>query len=527
MTIGVMRRATLVAGMVLLLALVQACTPATPAPAVEPTAAVEEPTAGRRAAVVEEPTAVVEEPTAVAEQPTAEAETGTGGEGVFGNWEGMTTVAGQELITRMAFEADGDGLKGTVDFPQQNANGIPLDVVTFADGKLHVEVMPAPRTAMFDGTLEGDTITGTFAQAGYEGTFELRRVAGAAEALPYTAEEVELQSGDITLAGTLTLPEGEGPFPAVVLITGSGASTRDEEIFGFKIFGVLADHLTRQGIAVLRYDDRGVGGSGGGSMDETSETFAGDVAAAAAYLKGRPEIAADKIGLLGHSEGGIIAPIVATGGVDGLAIEPDDIAFVVLMAGPGLAGDKLIVEQGEAIAKAGGASAEEIATQTAMQERVIAAALSGDGWDKVEAELRQTYEDAAAGFTDEEKKAVGDVDAWVQQMVDVQMAAVQSGWMKFFLGYDPAPALEKMEQPVLAVLGEVDLQVPAESNRVAIEAALQRGGNEDHEVVVISGANHLFQLAETGSPSEYATLAPEFAPCFLATVSDWILEHTR
>ncbi len=520
MTFGVMRRATLVAGMVVLLVLVQACAPATPAPTVEPTAVLEEPTA------VIEPTAVVE-PTTAVEQPTGEAETGTGGEGVIGAWEGRTDVAGQELITRMAFEADGDGLRGTVDFPQQNANGIPLDVVTFEDGKLHVEVLPAPQTAVFDGTLEGDTITGTFAQSGFEGTFELVRVGATAEVVPYSAEEVEFQSGDVTLAGTLTLPEGEGPFPAVVLITGSGASTRDEEIFGFKIFGVLADHLTRQGIAVLRYDDRGVGGSGGGGMDETSETFAGDVAAAAAYLKERPEIAADKIGLLGHSEGGIIAPIVATGGVSGLATEPDDIAFVVLMAGPGLAGDKLIVEQGQAIAEAGGASAEEIATQTAMQERMIAAALSGEGWDEVEAELRQTYEDAAANFTDEEKKAVGDLDAWVQQMVDVQMAAVQSGWMKFFLGYDPAPALEAMKQPVLALFGEYDLQVPAESNRLAVEEALKRSGNADYEIVVIPGANHLFQLAETGSPSEYATLAPEFAPGFLGTVSDWILEHTQ
>ncbi len=525
MIMGAMRRAILLAGMVMVLALVQACTPATPVP-VEPTAAVEQPTE-----VVEQPTAVaepaaVEEP-AAAEAPTAAAEAGAEGAGVIGNWEGRTVVAGQELITRMAFEADGAGLTGTVDFPQQNANGIPLDVITFENGMLHVEVLPAPRTAVFDGTLAGDTITGTFAQAGYEGTFELARVGAAAEALPYTAEEVEFQSGDITLAGTLTLPEGEGPFPAVVLITGSGASTRDEEVFGFKVFGVLADHLTRQGIAVLRYDDRGVGGSGGGSMDETSETFAGDVAAAAAYLKGRPEIAADKIGLLGHSEGGIIAPIVATGGVDGLATKPDDIAFVVLMAGPGLSGDKLIVEQGVAIAQAGGASAADIAKQTALQKRMIDAALTGEGWDAVEADLRQTYADAAAAFTDEQKQAVGDLDAWVQQMVDVQMAAVQSGWMKFFLGYDPAPALEKMKQPVLAVLGEYDLQVPAESNRQAIEAALQRGGNEDYEIVVIPGANHLFQLAETGSPSEYATLAPEFAPGFLGTVSDWILEHTR
>ncbi len=254
--------------------------------------------------------------------------------------------------------------------------------------------------------------------------------------------------------------------------------------------------------------------------------FRGRRGCGSSVSQGRPEIAADKIGLLGHSEGGIIAPIVATGGVAGLATAPDDIVLVVLMAGPGLSGDKLIVEQGQAIAEAGGASAADIAKQTALQERMIGAALTGEGWDAVEAELRQTHEDAAAAFTDEQKQAVGDLDAWVQQMVDVQMAAVQSGWMKFFLGYDPAPALEKMKQPVLAVLGEYDLQVPAESNRQAIEAALARG-NEDYEIVVIPGANHLFQLAETGSPSEYAALAPEFAPGFLGTVSDWILEHTR
>jgi uncharacterized protein len=311
------------------------------------------------------------------------------------------------------------------------------------------------------------------------------------------------------------------------LITGSGASTRDEEIFGFKIFGVLADHLTRQGIAVLRYDDRGVGGSGGGSMDETSETFAGDVASAVAYLKGRSEIATDKIGLLGHSEGGIIAPLVATGGVEGLAVQPSDVAFVVLMAGPGLAGRDLLIEQGEAIAQVTGASEEDIAKQTAMQERAIDAALSGQGWDEIEAELRKEYQDAAANMTEDQRAQLGDVDKWVEQMVASQTTMMKSGWMKFFLGYDPAPALEKMKQPVLAVFGENDLQVPAESNKAAAEAALKRGGNPDYEITVIPAANHLFQLSDTGSPAEYATLQPEFAPGFLTTVSDWILAHTK
>ncbi|OQA43448.1 MAG: Alpha/beta hydrolase family protein [Chloroflexi bacterium ADurb.Bin325] len=492
------RGAALVIGLAMILALAQACAPAP------------EPTAGA--------------PT-VSESTAAAAAVASDRADLIGNWEGRVEVAGQEIITRMAFEADGDGLKGTVDFPQQNVNGIPLDVATFADGKLHVEVLPAPRTAVFDGALAGDAIAGTFEQAGYKGAFELARVK--AEAPPYAAEEVTFRNGDITLAGTLTLPEGQGPFPAVVLITGSGASTRDEELFGFKVFGVLADHLTWQGIAVLRYDDRGVGGSSGGSAGDTSETFAGDVAAAVAYLEGRPEIAAGKIGLLGHSEGGLIALIVATGGTAGLAVEPDDVAFVVLMAGPGLPGDKLIVEQGEAIAKAGGASAEEVARQKAMQEQIAAAALTGEGWDAVEAKLRQAYEEAAAALTDEQKQAVGDLDAWVQQMVDAQMAVSQSGWMKFFLSYDPAPALEKLRQPALALFGERDLQVPAESNRAAVEAALKRGGNADYEIVVIPEANHLFQLAETGSPTEYATLSPEFAPGFLSTVSDWILAHTR
>jgi len=457
------------------------------------------------------------EPTAV--PTTAAAEASQRGASLEGHWEGAVDAAGQTIVTRVDFTTDGGALAGTVDFPQQLALGLPLAKIEHEAGKVHFEALPQPRTAIFDGELEDNgKITGTFRQAGFEGTFHLERVqTQPAEKVPYHEEEVTFKNADVTLAGTLTLPESASPYPAVVLISGSGPQNRDEELFGFKIFRVIADHLTRRGIAVLRYDDRGVGGSSAGTSQDTTETFAGDVLAGVNYLKGRSEIDPKRIGLLGHSEGGIIAPLVAT--------QSPDVAFVILMSGPGLTGRQIIMEQQKLILKADGSSDAVIAQKSALQNRVIEAALTGKGWDEVKAELRKEFKAAAESAPASQREAMGDVDKWVETMVKSQTGAMQGAWMKFFLTYDPAPTLEQVRVPVLALFGGKDLQVPAEVNRDAILKALERGGNHDFASRLFPEANHLYQNAQTGSPSEYATLKPEFTPGFLDAISEWVLAH--
>jgi pimeloyl-ACP methyl ester carboxylesterase len=435
-----------------------------------------------------------------------------------GTWEGTIKVAGQELATRFNFTADG----GTVDFPTQGANGIEMENFQADGASFSFSVLPAPQTASFEGELQGDALSGKFMQAGYEGTFSATRgVAQTATAEPkeYKEEEVTFKNGDVTLAGTLSLPNAAAPHPAMVLISGSGAQNRDEEIFGFKPFAILADELTKAGIAVLRYDDRGIGGSSKGTADDTSETFAGDVRAAMDYLATRQDIDAAKIGLLGHSEGGIIAPLVA--------VETGKPAFLVLFAGPGIAGSELLVEQAVAVAASGGMSDAEVERVRTQQQAVVDAVVSGEGLDELRADLIEQYRAAADKLPAQQKQALGDLDKWAEATVDTAFAQLQSPWMKFFLTHDPAATLEKVTVPVLAMFGEKDVQVPPEFNVEPLKAALEKAGNEDVSVTVIPDANHLFQAAKTGSPDEYTTLPKEFAPGVIDTIVGWVTERVK
>ena len=325
------------------------------------------------------------------------------------------------------------------------------------------------------------------------------------KSLPYLAEEIEFQNGDLTFAGTLTLPEGDGPFPAFVLISGSGAQDRDENIYGFKIFGILADTLTRNGIAVLRYDDRGVGGSDGSLEDSTSEDLAGDVLAAVEYLKARPEIDISQIGLLGHSEGGYIAPMVAA--------RSQDVSMIVLLSGPAMPGEEVIYDQLELLSRADGASEEEISQALEDQQAVFEALFAGgEEWENYKLEIHQRIVDQLDALPETQKEALGDLDAYAEIVYQTQISQLESAWYRFFLTYDPAVDLEKVSVPVLAFYGGLDLQVPAEENKALLEEALASGGNTQVTTIVIPEANHLYQKAVTGSSSEYPSLEFEFVP---------------
>jgi pimeloyl-ACP methyl ester carboxylesterase len=442
-----------------------------------------------------------------------------------GRWEGAILVLGTELGIGVAFRTGETGLAATIDIPQQGAKDLPLINVRYEAPRIHFELQAGPGLAAFDGTRAGDSITGTFAQAGVTGTFRLTRAAvdtagaaaPAADAPPYHEEEVTFTHGEVTLAGTLTLPDDPQPHPAVILISGSGPQNRNEEIFGFQPFRLLADHLARRGVAVLRYDDRGVGGSTGNTQLATTDDFAGDVLAAVALLEARADVRPGGIGLIGHSEGGIVGPLAAT--------RSADVAFLVLLAGTAVPGEAILLEQLARIMQAGGAADSEVVRQQALQRRVFAAVRADSGWDAIQGEIEAEIRRSVDQLPPEQRAIVTDVDALVKSRAAQQLMGVRTPWFRSFLDYDPAGALSRVMVPVLALFGEHDLQVPPAQNTEPMRRALEAAGNRDVTIEVLPGANHLFQRAQTGAPAEYASLEKEFAPGFLDRISDWIAER--
>jgi pimeloyl-ACP methyl ester carboxylesterase len=450
-----------------------------------------------------------------------------------GRWQGSLTALGQNLEIGVTFDATVTPLAARIDIPAQGARGLQLQNVSIEQSRVHFELVAGPGLAVWDGVLRGDTIEGEFTQAGVDGVFVLSRVVPTdtpatgvvrpgqpEDAIPrYRHEEVTFENGDIVLAGTLSFPEGPGPHPAVVLISGSGAQNRDEEIFGFQPFRLIAEHLTREGIAVLRYDDRGVGGSGGSVADATSEDFARDVQAAMELLRSRPEVDPAAIGLLGHSEGAIVAPLVAA--------RSRDVAFLVLLAGPAVSGEEILLRQSELIGRANRSSPEAIEAQQAHQRQLFGLLRRNAGRDELEAALARMIRESVEAMPPERRQSIHDVDAFVAARVLPQLVATTSTWFRHFLDHDPRRALRQTRAPVLALFGELDLQVPPTQNSEPLARALAEAGNTDVTIDVVVGANHLFQAATTGSPTEYMTLQKEFVPGVLDRISAWILARTR
>jgi pimeloyl-ACP methyl ester carboxylesterase len=335
-----------------------------------------------------------------------------------------------------------------------------------------------------------------------------RRPQNPVKPYPYRDEEVSYdnQAAGISLGATLTIPPGKGPFPAVVLITGSGQQDRDESLMGHKPFLVLADRLTRKGIAVLRSDDRGMGKSGGDFAKSTTADFAGDAEAAFAYLRTRPEIDPKKIGFIGHSEGGMIAPMIA-------ARNPN-VAFVVLMAGPGVRADELLPVQVMRMTEAAGASHEGAERAAAEERDFLALVTSG----KDDAAIEKRMRESMAG-----KIPADQIDAQIK----TQLTHLESPWFRYLLALDPAVALRQVKCPVLAMDGEKDTQVDAAQNLTAIQRALEAGGNKNFEIVKFPWLNHLFQTAKTGAPSEYGDIEETIAPVALEKMTSWILKQVE
>lgn len=436
---------------------------------------------------------------------------------VIGIWSGKIDLPTVNLELFFTFsENDSDKLIATLDIPAQQAKGLECNNIKQINDSLYFSTPELNR--LFAGEFLNDsTIDGSWKRQRVSIPMvlkktdkipELNRPQTPKPPFPYLVEEVVYtnEKSGFKLAGTLTLPENAKEYPAVIMISGSGAQDRDETIFEHKMFWVAADFFARNGIATLRVDDRGVGGSEGTIREATSEDFAWDVLAGVNFLKSKKGIAKDKIGLIGHSEGGLIAPVAAN--------FSDDVAFIIMMAGPGMVGEQILYEQNELALKAAGVDESSIKQNRFMQEAVFNILKTEKDSAKAVERLRLTYSGGMYQMLDSTRK----------RAVDTHINGINSPWFRYFLTYDPQPILSKVKCPVLALNGSKDVQVPATSNLEAIKKAVTEGGNQDVKTIEFENLNHLFQNCTTGAVNEYSVIEETIEPEVLKVMKDWILK---
>ena len=443
---------------------------------------------------------------------------------INGDWLGVLDTGMGRLRVVLHITNTKKGLTATVGSPDQNFEGLPV-TITRNGFSLKFEMKTVGRAEelqipefSYDGTIQPDlgSINGTWSQLSRSIPLVLKRVKSTAELelhrpqnpvkpYPYREEEITYRNpkANVQLAATITIPAGTGPFPAVLLMAGSGPHDRDETVMGHKPFLVLADYLTRKGIVVSRADKRGVGRSGGDYAQVVMADFVADADAGIAYLKSRPEVDAKKIGLLGHSEGATEAPMTA--------VHNRDVAFVVMMAGTGVPFNQILPEQSRLMDQAAGKDAAVVDQNLALEREALALLEKDKDKDQamVEKDLRETL--AGEG-----------PDA----LLTAQIKFLSSPWFRSFLDYDPAPTLTKLTCPVLVLNGSKDVQVPPQQNLPAIRKALEAGHNRDFEIDELPGLNHLFQNAKTGAPNEYGEIEETMSPLALEKVARWILKES-
>ncbi len=445
---------------------------------------------------------------------------------ITGYWYGAIEVQGTQLRLTFNITETDSVYSATMDSPDQGVRGIPVSSISFENPTLKIEITNAD--LKYEGNINAsEVIIGTLTQFGQKFAMNLSRIPvqkktnnrpqEPTKPYPYYTEDVtfENEKSAITLAGTLTLPKKEGNYPAVILISGSGPQNRDEELLEHKPFLVIADYLTRNGIAVLRYDDRGVENSTGTFENSTTADFASDVESAMTYLKTRKEINKNKIGLIGHSEGGIIAPMIAA--------QTDDVAFIVLLAGSGIPGDELLGLQQRLMGKASGLSDEQLEQMLSINKKTLDIVKKSDSLKQLHNDLYNFFKQVLTENVNTKKPAVMTDDDFIQYQID----QVANPWMVYFVKHDPAAVLEKVKCPVLALNGEKDLQVPSEVNLNAIKKALEKGGNKNITIKELASLNHLFQECTTGSPAEYAKIEQTFSPKALDEIKNWILSQVK
>ncbi|MFN2332958.1 MAG: alpha/beta hydrolase family protein [Wenzhouxiangellaceae bacterium] len=427
-----------------------------------------------------------------------------------GDWRGTLNAGGQELGIVYHLQVDDDQASGTMDVPAQGAMGLPLPAVETEGDRLTIK-MPLPGQARFEGSRAGDAIKGTFSQAGQSFPLTLERAVSAAppkrpqepsEPLPYRSEAVSFEgAGEIRLAGTLTRPEGSGPFPGVVLVAGAGPHDRDGTFMNHRPLLVLADYLTRAGFSVLRFDERGIGESAGEFASASGEALAGDIAAAIETLRQQEDSDPARIGLLAHSEGGRTAALAIAA--------HESIDFLVMLGAPARPGIEALRAQAER-------SANPIAgLQAAMAE----AALEIKPGESTDRPLREAASEFMETLPDEQRAALS---GQAQTIVDQLVQGLSQPQARFSLAFDPRPALEDADIPVLALYGGKDRQIDAAGAEQAWRAALE----SDATIETLPNLNHFFQEADTGAPSEYASIEQTIAPAALARIVDWLISLT-
>lgn len=439
---------------------------------------------------------------------------------ITGSWNGILKVQSIEIPVVFHISKVNDLYISTMDSPSQGAMGLSTDKTIFENDTLKIEMSSIG--VVYEGTFDDELIKGVFTQGGLSLPLELTKgkykqkikLQEPSKSFPYLSEEVFFENekaGNIKLAGTLTIPRGVNNPPVAILITGSGAQNRDEEILGHKPFLVLSDYLTKKGVAVLRYDDRGVAKSEGNFSAATSFDFADDVEAAISYLKTRKDVVdIDKIGLIGHSEGGMIAPIVAS--------KNKDVSFIVLLAGPGIIGKEVLMTQTRKAFELNGISEKDIDLNEKYSNKIYDVCLDYKG-EKSKQEIIAIFNEMKDNSSEILKAQL------TNEAIQKQIKTITSPWMLTFIKFDPIEYLSKVNCPVLAINGAKDSQVLSKVNLEGIENGLKMANNKDVTINELEDLNHLFQTSKTGSFSEYASNKETFSPVALKIISDWINER--
>ncbi|MEM0577755.1 alpha/beta hydrolase family protein [Flavobacterium polysaccharolyticum] len=425
---------------------------------------------------------------------------------ITGSWQGELDVQGMKLPLVFHIKKEGEKLISTLDSPKQGATNIPVSTTSYSADQLTLE-LPALGIS-YSGKVTNESINGTFKQGGMELPLILSKIKGDELApklnrpqtpkapFTYKTEEVTFvnPSDKNTLVGTLSEPNNfNKKQPILIMITGSGKQNRDEEIFGHKPFAVIADNFAKKGIATLRLDDRGVGGSSKGTPDETSFNYATDINAAVLFLKAK---GFENIGLIGHSEGGMIAPIVAS--------TNKDVKFLVLMAGPGQPINELLVQQIYLGGKLAGMSEEELQKSNQI--------------NRIKFDFIKNYKGTSFDT---------DFDNFIktsgEAVAEAEKKQMKNAWFRYFVAFNPDEYVSKVKIPVLAINGSLDFQVPAKENLEAIKKSLTKAKNKNFETYEFQGMNHLFQECTTGAINEYAEIEQTISPKVLDKMSSWII----
>lgn len=445
---------------------------------------------------------------------------------IVGDWSGTLDIgiAQMSIVLHIKKYSD-EALNGTFDYLQEKMYGLTIDEISFDGNLLKFEIKTF--SVKFEGNLINDNseISGQWSQYGKLFSLSFEKGIKSIEApnrpqepklpYPYTEECISYYNpgANVTLSGTFTFPISKGPFPAVILIAGAGQSDRDAAILGHKPFWILADYLTRQGISVLRFDKRGCGKSSGNFNEATTADFADDVLAGIEYLKSRKEINPKQIGLIGHSEGGIIAPMVA--------VKSQDVAFIVLMAACGVNGEEVMHGWSESVEKAKGASIEAIEKDRNYKKTLFAVIKQEQDSCIAAKQLREII----LNYTTSEQKKQ-ELTSAESAAIDAEVNYLNTAWFRYFLSYDPVIALKQVRIPVLALNGEMDQQIFSKQNLPIITNALSEGKNKDYKSIELPKLNHLFQTCQDGSFGEYAKIEETISPLVLSIITEWILERT-